>query len=106
MQEEEVLGKAYDGRLMRRLIGYLRPYKWQVAVTFVAIVLKAAADVIGPFLTKVAIDKYLSSSGENSRGFLDSWLSSNAWTGISQLALLYVGALLISFVMEFLQARW
>jgi ATP-binding cassette subfamily B protein len=102
MQEEEVLGKAYDGRLMRRLIGYLRPYKWQVAVTFVAIILKAAADVMGPFLTKVAIDKYLS-SGPNSQGFLDSWLSPNAWTGISQLALLYVGALLISFVMEFLQ---
>src|SRR5437016_2027055 len=104
MQEEEVLGKAYDGRLMRRLIGYLRPYKWQVAVTFVAIIFKAAADVMGPFLTKVAIDKYLSSSGENSRGFLDSWLSSNAWTGVSQLALLYVGALFISFVMEFLQS--
>ncbi|HEV2965184.1 MAG TPA: ABC transporter ATP-binding protein [Candidatus Angelobacter sp.] len=102
MQEEEVLGKAYDGRLMRRLIAYLRPYKWQVAVTFVAIILKAAADVMGPFLTKVAIDKYLS-SGPNSQGFLDSWLSPNAWTGISQLALLYVGALLISFVMEFLQ---
>ena len=31
-QEEEVLGKAYDGRLMRRLLTYLRPYKWHVGV--------------------------------------------------------------------------
>jgi len=31
-QEEEVLGKAYDSRLMRRLLTYLRPYRWQVAV--------------------------------------------------------------------------
>jgi ATP-binding cassette subfamily B protein len=103
MQEEEVLGKAYDGRLMRRLIGYLRPYKWQVVVALVAIILKAAADVMGPFLTKVAIDKYLTASSASSRGFLDSWLSADARTGIGQLALLYVGALLISFVLEFLQ---
>jgi ATP-binding cassette subfamily B multidrug efflux pump len=103
MQEEEVLGKAYDGRLMRRLIGYLRPYRWQVVVALVAIILKAAADVMGPFLTKVAIDKYLTSSSASSRGFLDSWLSADARTGIGQLALLYVGALLISFVLEFLQ---
>ncbi len=103
MQEEEVLGKAYDGRLMKRLIGYLRPYKWQVMVALVAIILKAAADVMGPFLTKVAIDKYLSSSSANAHGFLDSWLSADAKTGIGQLALLYVGALLISFVLEFLQ---
>ena len=31
-QEEEILGKAYDSRLMRRLLTYLRPYRWQVAV--------------------------------------------------------------------------
>src|SRR5438128_1595936 len=103
MQDEEVLGKAYDGRLMKRLIGYLRPYKWQVVVALVAIILKAAADVMGPFLTKVAIDKYLTSSIASPHGFLDSWLSADARTGIGQLALLYVGALLISFVLEFLQ---
>jgi len=30
--EEEVLGKAYDSRLMKRLVTYLRPYKWQVGI--------------------------------------------------------------------------
>ncbi len=103
MQEEEVLGKAYDARLMRRLIGYLRPYTWQVVVTLIAILLKAGADVLGPYLTKVALDKYLSSSGSNSHSFLDSWLSPNAWTGIGQLALLYVGALVSVFLLEFVQ---
>ena len=61
-QEEEVLGKAYDSRLMKRLLGYLRPYKWQVVIALVSIILKAGADVLGPFLTKTAIDKYLSSA--------------------------------------------
>ena len=39
-QEEEVLGKAYDGRLMRRLLTYLRPYRWHVVVALAAIILK------------------------------------------------------------------
>ena len=47
--EEEVLGKAYDSRLMKRLLRYLRPYRGQVAVALVSIVLKAVADVLGPF---------------------------------------------------------
>ena len=51
-QEEEIVGKAYDGRLMRRLLGYLRPYKWHVAVALVSIIIKSIADVLGPFLTK------------------------------------------------------
>jgi ATP-binding cassette subfamily B multidrug efflux pump len=55
--EEEVLGKAYDSRLMKRLLRYLRPYRWQVVVALVSIVLKACADVLGPFLTMVAIDR-------------------------------------------------
>ena len=60
--EEEVLGKAYDSRLMRRILGYLRPYRWQVTVALVSIVLKAGADVLGSFLTMVAIDRYLATS--------------------------------------------
>jgi ATP-binding cassette subfamily B multidrug efflux pump len=37
--EEEVLGKAYDSRLMKRLLRYLRPYRWQVTVALISIVL-------------------------------------------------------------------
>ena len=54
--DDDVVGKAYDGRLMRRLVRYLAPYKLQVAVSAVAIVLKAASDVLGPFFVKVAVD--------------------------------------------------
>ena len=46
--EEEVLGKAYDSRLMKRLLTYLRPYKWQVGIALISIFLKAGADVLGP----------------------------------------------------------
>jgi len=102
IHEEEVLGKAYDARLMKRLLTYLRPYRWQVAVALVAIVLKAGADVLGPYLTKVAIDKYLASHKE-AHSVLDRWLSPRPLTGIAQIAAIYVGLLLFSFLLEFAQ---
>jgi ATP-binding cassette, subfamily B, multidrug efflux pump len=101
-QEEEVLGKAYDSRLMRRLLVYLRPYKWQVAIALVSIVLKAGADVLQPYLTKVAIDKYLARvPGQHSP--FDFFLSSKPLLGIAQIAGIYVSTLVISFLLEYLQ---
>ncbi len=55
--EEEALGKAYDARLMRRLVRYLRPYRWQVALAVGVLMLAAATQVVGPWLTKLIIDE-------------------------------------------------
>jgi ATP-binding cassette, subfamily B, multidrug efflux pump len=104
-QEEEVLGKAYDARLMRRLLTYLRPYTWQVTVALISIILKAVLDVLGPFLTKTAIDKYLAHSA-GSRSVLDPWLSSEPLRGIAQISALYTGTLVLSFFCEFLQTYY
>jgi ATP-binding cassette, subfamily B, multidrug efflux pump len=104
IHEEEVLGKAYDSRLMKRLLGYLRPYKWQVALALAAIVLKSAADVVGPYLTKTAIDKYLApTTVRGSHGLLDRFLSSQPLLGIAQIGAMYVGLLVFGFFLEFLQ---
>jgi ATP-binding cassette subfamily B protein len=104
-QEEEILGKAYDSRLMRRLLTYLRPYWWQVTVALASIILKAGLDVLGPFLTKTAIDKYLART-PGARSILDPWLSSAPLQGIAQLAALYVGTLVLTFFFEFLQTYY
>jgi ATP-binding cassette subfamily B multidrug efflux pump len=101
-QEEEIVGKAYDGRLMRRLLGYLRPYKWHVAVALASIILKSIADVLGPFLTKVAIDKYLAKS-EHTHSWLGDHLSNSPLKGIGQIGELYVGLLVLTFALEFVQ---
>ncbi|HVZ16480.1 MAG TPA: ABC transporter ATP-binding protein [Terriglobales bacterium] len=114
--EEEVLGKAYDSRLMKRLLGYLRPYTVQVIVALTAIVLKAAADVAGPLLTMFAIDIYLAPFGSAHHGDavsqklltqLHNWFartfSSDPLTGIGQICAIYAGLLLFSFILEFLQ---
>ena len=57
--EEEVLGKAYDARLMRRLLTYLRPYRGQVLVATLAIVGHSALELVPPYLTKIVIDRYV-----------------------------------------------
>jgi ATP-binding cassette subfamily B protein len=101
-QEEEVLGKAYDGRLMRRLLTYLRPYRWHVVVALAAIILKSGLDVLGPFLTKIAIDKYLAES-PNSHSWIGDRLSDAPLTGIAQIGGLYVGILVFTFTLEFVQ---
>src|SRR6202042_2070124 len=63
---------------------------------------KSFADVLGPYLTKVAIDRYLAPAEGLSTGFW-SWLSPRAITGIAQIAVIYVGLLVFSFLLEFLQ---
>ena len=103
--EEEVLGKAYDSRLMKRLLRYLAPYKWQVAIALGSIFIKVGADVLGPYLTKIVIDRYLAPvPGLHTR--FDRFLSSNPFAGIAQIAALYVGLLVFSFLLEYLQTYY
>jgi ATP-binding cassette, subfamily B, multidrug efflux pump len=101
-QEEEVLGKAYDSRLMRRLLTYLRPYRWQVTIAIVSIILKSFCDVLGPYLVKVAVDRYLAPVQSMSSG-LWSWLSPHPLHGIAQISAIYFSLLVLTFVFEFLQ---
>ena len=93
---------------MARLLKYLRPYRWQVAIALVSILLKSFADVLGPYLTKVAIDRYLSPKGAataTSSGIW-SWLSPRPIIGIAQIAAIYVGLLVFTFLLEFLQTYY
>jgi ATP-binding cassette subfamily B protein len=101
-QEEEVLGKAYDSRLMRRLLTYLRPYRWQVTIAIASIILKSFCDVLGPYLVKVAVDRYLAPVKGSTSG-LWSWLSPRPLHGIAQISIIYFGLLGFTFVFEFLQ---
>ena len=87
---------------MRRLLRYLRPYKWHVVVALTAIILKSGLDVLGPFLTKIAIDKYLAKSPD-SHSWIGDRLSNAPLTGIAQIGGLYVGILVLTFSLEFIQ---
>ena len=99
--DEDVVGKVYDSRLMGRLLTYLRPYKLQVAISAVAILLKAGTDIAGPFLVKTAVDTYLKPDGHPS--WFTEHLSRTAYAGVTELAGLYFAALCITFGLEFVQ---
>ena len=86
--EEELLGKAYDGRLLARLLTYLKPYRVAVVVAFFLILAISALKLVGPYLTKVAIDDYIA-EGDLS--------------GLNLVAGLYVLALLAQFGLSYLQ---
>jgi ATP-binding cassette subfamily B multidrug efflux pump len=88
MQDDEVLGKAYDAALMRRLLVYLRPYWRQVLVAFLAILVGSGAALAQPYLFKVAIDRYI---------------TEGRFDGLGQLAALYSAILVIAFVAEYVQ---
>jgi ATP-binding cassette subfamily B multidrug efflux pump len=102
-QDDDVVGKAYDGRLMRRLLTYLRPYKLQTALSAAAIIVKAGSDVVGPYLVKVAVDTYMADAPPTQLSWLAGHLSARPFTGITQIGLLYLGSLLLTYTLEFLQ---
>jgi ATP-binding cassette subfamily B protein len=103
MMEEEVLGKVYDSRLMRRLLTYMRPYKGVVALSLTFLLIHSAFQILGPLLTKLAIDRYLAPAPTQFETPLDPYLSSNPWTGIAQIAFFYSLVVVISLVSQFLQ---
>ena len=86
--EEEVLGKAYDARLMRRLLTYLRPHASYVAGALLALIGDAVTQLAPPYLVKVAIDEYIA------QGDL---------AGLNAIAVVYLVVLLASFSFEYAQ---
>ncbi len=88
LHEEEVLGKSYDARLVRRLVGYLKPYRATVAVSFALMAVSAALQLAGPTLTRLVIDRAIPRH--------DYGMARN-------LALLFGAALLLDFFAEYTQ---
>lgn len=101
--EEEVGGKIYDGRIMRRLLAYLAPYKKTVAGSLLLLLANSAVQVIGPLLTKTAIDRYLVPAAAPFTTPLDPWLSGNAWIGLAQISTIYFIALAAGMLFDFTQ---
>ncbi len=100
-QEEESLGKAVDGRLVRRLLGYLRPYRWTVVAATVAAALQSATQVVGPYLNKVVIDRYLFPTPAGRGSLLAGILPHNALRGVTELGVIYLSVLVVGFVLDF-----
>ncbi len=89
MHEEEILGKAYDAALMKRLLKYLRPYRWHVALGIVLSIAVSAMEAVRPYFTKIAVDEHIA------RGDRD---------GLLLTALVFLGVLIVRGVIQYFNA--
>lgn len=58
-QQEEVLTKSYDPKIMKRLLSYMKPYIFYIVICIFAILLITAAKLLQPYLIKIVIDSYI-----------------------------------------------
>jgi len=89
IQNDEIKGKIYDRKLFRRLLRYGLPYKHLIAGGIVLIILSSFLRIVGPYVTKLAIDDYIESSN---------------FSKLKILALIYIGVLAVNFLVSYVQA--
>jgi ATP-binding cassette subfamily B protein len=94
-QEDEILGQAYDARLMRRLLGYVRPYWPLVAVAILLLLLASLTELAGPQLYRIAIDRYIAPGAGTQREV--------ELRGLAGIALVYLLILAVGFGARWLQ---
>ena len=86
--EEEALGKAYDARLMRRLLTYLKPHRGVVVVSILLLTAVSLVELAGPFLTKIAIDRHIANRDPD---------------GLVRIVIIYFGTLLAALILGYVQ---
>lgn len=113
--EEEVLGKAYDARLMRRLLGYVRPYRARALGALLLIVASSLLQLAGPLLSAVALDLFIRPEGAEGQLSTPSvWLrdlllargivpAEVATQGVAVIAVLYFLNLALLFTAAYAQ---
>lgn len=86
--EEEILGKAYDSRLMKRLLNYLRPYRYFVVLAIWILLGASLLQLAGPYLTKIGIDRYIANGD---------------FAGLRWICFIYILVLFVEFWLQFAQ---
>jgi ATP-binding cassette, subfamily B, multidrug efflux pump len=99
IHEEEALGKAYDSRLMNRLLKYMTPYKWRVIFALALVAVVTPLELAPPKLFQKTIDSYLVPGANGSIAL------ATAWRGVLLISLIYFGVLVFDFVAQYVQIR-
>ena len=97
--DEEALGKSYDGKLTRRLLAYLRPYRYRVYVAVAFTLVTGVLGVTGPFLLKITVDSYLLPAIQGKLDF------ATAMRGVEWISVIFFAALVVRFSLEYVQTR-
>src|SRR3989338_2556714 len=85
---DEIVGKAYNTSLMRRLLKFFKPYQNQLALSLILLVAVSILQLSGPYLTKISIDDHI---------------VKDDWEGLSLIMIIYFALLLLSFILQYIQ---
>jgi ATP-binding cassette subfamily B protein len=97
--EEEALGKAYDSRLMRRLLQYMKPYRWHVVFALALVAIVTPLELAPPAIFQKAIDGYLVPAMSHAVP------ENQAWMGVLRLSLVFLAVLSFDFLAQYVQIR-
>jgi ATP-binding cassette subfamily B protein len=86
--EEEILGKGYDSRLMKRLLIYAKPYWFIILLATCILLVTSVLELAGPYIVKIAIDEHIV------KGDVD---------GLNKIVLLFIAVLFISFALQYFE---
>jgi ATP-binding cassette subfamily B multidrug efflux pump len=99
IHEEEALGKAYDSRLLKRLMQYMRPYKWRVIFALTLTLAVTPLELAPPKIFQVAVDRYLVPA---SHQLLEM---AAAKRGLVVISVVYLLVLIFDFLAQYVQIR-
>jgi ATP-binding cassette subfamily B multidrug efflux pump len=99
VHEEEALGKAYDARILRRLLEYLRPYRWRVVLALGLVAIVTPLELAPPMLFQRAIDRFLVP------GMRGAITTGQAKHGVMLISLVFLGVLVFDFLAQYIQIR-
>ena len=97
--EEEALGKAYDSRLMKRLLEYLRPYRWRVILALALVAIVTPLELAPPILFQRVIDRFLVPGAGGAIPM------TRAWHGVMLISVVYLAVLIFDFLAQYTQIR-
>ncbi len=88
LEDDKLVGKIYDYRLITRLIAFGKPYWHLITIAVILIAIGMGLEIIGPYLTKIAIDQYI---------------LPGKFRGLILIILLYLGVLVGDFLFKYFQ---
>lgn len=87
-EEQSVMGKAYDSRLMKRLLKYIYPYRYYGLLAVILLLIMTLLQLAGPYLMKIAIDTYMAQKD---------------LAGLKWIVLIFLGVLIARGIFQFAQ---
>jgi len=104
VQDEAPSSKPYAAGLFRKLLTYAKPYWKAFLVALIVLLMNSSLTVIGPLLTQLAVDRYLAPAPNREPSLLDPYLSTDPYTGLTEVSVLFMASMVLGLLLSFIQS--